>query len=187
MINELDGEEVYIDTDSERVYQDCKQIHYVKCYKRLNKHIQLEEDPTFGVSPALLMIDRFLDTHVEDENEIIVTPHVTSPFITLRTILNASEKLKQGHDSVQACTSHQEFAYYKNQPINFDPNVVQKTQNLEPVKLGNGAFFIFTKKTFKKNNNRTGENPFLYPISMPESIEIDTHEDLLLARMWAND
>ena len=74
-----------------------------------------------------------------------------------------------------------------NRPVNFDTNVIQKTQDLEPVKLGNGAFFIFTKKIFKKHMHRTGSNPFLYPISMPESIEIDTYEDLKLARTWKND
>jgi CMP-N-acetylneuraminic acid synthetase len=47
--------------------------------------------------------------------------------------------------------------------------------------MGNGAFFIFTKKTFKENNNRVGKKPFLYPISFPEYIEIDNYEDLLLA------
>lgn len=187
LINELSGENVFIDTDSEDVYHECQKIDYVTCYKRLDEHIRLEEDTGFSVSPALLMIERFLDEYVEDENEIIVTPHVTSPFIKLETIKLASKKLEQGYDSVQSCTSHKEFAYYKDKPINFDPSVIQKTQYLEPIKLGNGAFFIFTKRTFKKNNNRTGKRPFLYPLSMPESIEIDTYEDLELARNWKND
>lgn len=187
LIYRLSGEDVYIDTDSEEILQECKNVDNITCYKRLGRHIELENSAEFGVSPALLMIDRFLDTYVEDENEVIVTPHVTSPFIKLQTIKSAAEKLDEGYDSVQACTIHQEFAYYKNQPINFEPSVVQKTQDLEPIKLGNGAFFIFTKKTFKENKNRVGKKPFLYPISTPQSIEIDTYEDLTLARMWAND
>ena len=187
LIYRLSGEDVYIDTDSEEILQECKNVENITCYKRLDRHIELENSAEFGVSPALLMIDRFLDTYVEDENEVIVTPHVTSPFIKLQTIKSAAEKLDEGYDSVQACTIHQEFAYYKNQPINFEPSVVQKTQDLEPIKLGNGAFFIFTKKTFKENKNRVGKKPFLYPISTPQSIEIDTYEDLTLARMWAND
>ena len=186
LIYRLSGEDIHIDTDSEDILQECKNIDNITCYKRLDRHIELENDTEFGVSPALLMINRFLDTYVEDENEIIVTPHVTSPFVRLQTIKSAAKKLEEGYDSVQACTVHQEFAYYKDKPINFEPNVVQKTQHLEPIKLGNGAFFIFTKKTFKENNNRVGKSPFLYPISMPESIEIDTYEDLVLARMWAN-
>jgi CMP-N-acetylneuraminic acid synthetase len=93
--------------------------------------------------------------------------------------------LDQGYDSVQACTAHQEFAYYQGTPINFDPSVVQKTQDLEPILLGNGAFFIFTKKTFKECKNRTGKNPYFYPLSFPESIEIDNHEDLNVAKKWS--
>ena len=31
-------------------------------------------------------------------------------------------------------------------PINFDPKVITKTQNLNPIVQSNGAFFIFKKK-----------------------------------------
>lgn len=187
LIDTLKHEDVYIDTDSNHILDACRSIDYITCYKRLDKHINLENDPNFKVSPAILMIDRFLDNYVRHENEIIVTPHVTSPFIKIQTIKDAAQKLEDGYDSVQACTAHKEFCYFQNRPVNFDPNVIQKTQDLEPVKLGNGAFFIFTKKIFKKHMHRTGSNPFLYPISMPESIEIDTYEDLKLARTWKND
>lgn len=186
LINKLCNEDVYIDTDSEVVLQECKDLEYVTCYKRLNEHIRLEHDRVFKVSPALLMIERFLDTYVKNENEAIVTPHVTSPFIKLSTIKDAAEKLNEGYDSVQACTSHKGFAYFGGKPVNFNPKVIQKTQDLKPVLLGNGAFFIFTKKTFKENKNRTGKNPFFYTMQMPESIEIDTYEDLELARRWVS-
>lgn len=185
LILELIGEEVYIDTDSNRIldffknHQELKSFH---CYKRLQKHIDLENDKGFGVSPVLKMVERFLDEYVEDESEIIVTPHVTSPFIKKKTIENASLKLNEGYDSVQACTIHHEFAYFKGKPVNFNPEVVSKTQDLEPIIIGNGAFFIFTKKTFKKYKHRTGINPYFYPIYFPEYIEIDTFDDLLLAR-----
>lgn len=184
LVYQLYGEDVYIDTDSASVYHEAKDFEWLTCYGRLSRHIELEDDENFSVSPALLMIERFLDTYVEDENEVIVTPHVTSPFIKLSTIKKAAQKLEEGYDSVQACTEHQEFAYFEGEPINFNPDVVQKTQDLKPIYLGNGAFFIFTKKTFKQNKNRTGKNPFFYPLSLPESIEIDTWEDLELARKW---
>ena len=186
LVHELRNEDVYIDTDSEVVFQECKDLEYITCYKRLDEHTQLENDDVFKVSPALLMIERFLDTRVKNEDETIVTPHVTSPFIKLSTIKDAAEKLNEGSDSVQACTSHKEFAYFDGEPVNFNPKVVQKTQDLKPILLGSGAFFIFTKKTFKENKNRTGKNPFFHALQMPESIEIDTYEDLELARRWIN-
>ena len=50
--------------------------------------------------------------------------------------------------------------------------------------MGNGAFFIFTKKEFMKNKNRTSDNNYFYPIKFPESVEIDTLDDFKLAEMY---
>ena len=63
--------------------------------------------------------------------------------------------------------------------------VVQKTQDLTPIIMGNGAFFIFTKKTFKKYKNRVGGNPYFYPLDFKEAIEIDNEEDFELAEKFA--
>jgi CMP-N-acetylneuraminic acid synthetase len=180
LLDELDGQDVFVDTDSEKILLDLKNSG-IKCYRRKQEFVNLENNNNFKVSPVLLMIENFLDNYVDDENEIIVTPHVTSPFIKLDTIIDASKKLNEGYDSVQACTEHQEFTYFNGRPVNFNPNVVQKTQDLEPVVMGNGAFFIFTKKTFKENNNRVGKNPYFYSITFPESVEIDNGEDWKLA------
>ena len=134
------------------------------------------------------MIDNFLNNFVKDNNEIVICTHVTSPFIKLKTIKKAIKKLKK-HDSVTSVTKHQEFSWMlkgkKNKkffPINFNPKVVRKTQNLDPIYMSNGSFFIFRKKTFKKYNNRIGNNPYYYELKFPESLEIDNKEDLDLAR-----
>ena len=181
LLSELKGQEVYVDTDSEEVYNNLL-LSEVECYRRKKQFVELENDSSFGVSPVLLMVENFLDNYVEDENEIIVTPHVTSPFIKLSTILDASKMLKSGYDSVQACTEHHEFTYFQGHPVNFNHDVVQKTQDLEPIIMGNGAFFIFTKKTFKKYKNRAGEKPYFYPLAFPEGIEIDNKQDFELAK-----
>tara|TARA_Y100001963_G_scaffold124270_1_gene174945 strand:+ start:411 stop:1067 length:657 start_codon:yes stop_codon:yes gene_type:complete len=181
LLDELNGEDIFVDTDSHVIHGYYKDKN-VNCYMRNQKFIDLESSNDFKVSPVLLMIENFLDKYVEDEDELIVTPHVTSPFIKLDTIIKASKKLDEGYDSVQACTQHKEFTYFKGEPVNFNPDVVQKTQDLEPVTMGNGAFFIFTKKTFKDNKNRTGKNPYFYPITFPESVEIDDREDWELAK-----
>ena len=133
-----------------------------------------------------MMIKNFLEKYVENKEEIIVTTHVTSPFIKIKKIKKEAKKLKK-YDSVAAVTKDYNFAWLKNKkkivPINFDPKVITKTQNLNPIIQSNGAFFIFKKKTFMKYNNRMGKKPFYYEINFPESVEIDTYEDLKLARL----
>ena len=69
------------------------------------------------------LYDNFLDNFVEDDSEIIVTPHVTSPFIKLSTIISASKYLTKGYDTVQACTEHKEFTYFNGKPVNFETEV----------------------------------------------------------------
>jgi CMP-N-acetylneuraminic acid synthetase len=193
LIQEVKGEPVFIDTDSDKVVKECESIDNVTAYKRLARHIELENCPDFKNSPVLLMINRFLDEYVSDDNEIIVNTHITSPFLKLKTIKDASTYIgkhsgpgEKTYDSVQSCTVHREFAYYQDKPINFDSSVVSKTQDLDPIVFSSGAFFIFTKKTFKEHKNRVGKRCFFYPLDFEQSIEIDYPEDLKLARIWAN-
>ena len=183
LVKELQDFNVYIDTDSKLVLNECVNINNIIAYPRKQKFIDFENGK---LSPALLMIDNFLDTFVKDDNEIIVTTHVTSPFLKKKTILDAVNILKKGpYDSIHSVTKHQEFSWLEDnmKPINFEPNVVQKTQDLPSIIMSNGGFFIFRKKTFKQLNNRIGNNPYYYPLSIPESIEIDNYDDLNLARL----
>ena len=187
LILELRGQKVFIDTDSKKVILDCKKnFPWVTAYPRKKKFIKLEEKQK--KSPTLLMVNNFLDNFVKDNNEIVICTHVTSPFLKMKTIKQAVRKLKK-HDSVTSVTKHQEFSWItkgkkniKFFPINFNPKVVTKTQNLKPIYMSNGSFFIFRKKTFKKYNNRIGNNPYYYELKFPESVEIDNKEDLNLAR-----
>ncbi len=176
---------VFIDTDSPLVINRCKKFYpWVKVYRRERKFIIQENKK--NSSPTLNMIKNFLKKYVKDENEIIVTTHVTSPFLKLNTIKKAAKKLKY-FDSVHSVTKEYNFAWLEKSkqkliPINFNPKVISKTQNLDPIVQSNGAFFIFKKKTFMKYNNRIGKKPFFYELNFPESVEIDTIEDLNLAR-----
>lgn len=183
LLLELKGQNVFIDTDSSTIIKECSHMDWVCAYERDQYHIDIEEDTRSECGPGLMMIERFLDEHVLDENEVIIQSHTTSPFIKLETMLDAANKLQNGYDSVLACTTIQGFAYYQTKPVNFNPKILKKTQDLEPILLGNGAFYIFTKKTFKKHNNRTG-NPYFYSLSFKEGIEIDTIDDYELAKRY---
>ena len=105
------------------------------------------------------MIKNFLLKYIKNDNDVIVTTHITSPFIKRSHFLDASEKLKN-NEFVHSVTSHKEFAWIRKRKIakkiNFG-KVVKKTQNLDPILFSNGAFFIFKKKNFLKYNNRLGK------------------------------
>ena len=185
LITTLKGEKVFIDTDSPKIIKSCiKSFPWVKAYSRNKEFIKLEK--TKKASPTLQMIKNFLSKYVNNPNEVIVTTHVTSPFLKLKTIKKAAKKLSN-FDSVAAVTKDYNFAWIEKSkqkliPINFNPKIITKTQNLNPIVQSNGAFFIFKKKTFMKYNNRLGKKPYYFEMNFPESIEIDVKEDLDLAR-----
>tara|TARA_B100000989_G_scaffold298656_1_gene288969 strand:- start:2540 stop:3199 length:660 start_codon:yes stop_codon:yes gene_type:complete len=185
LILKLKGKKVFIDTDSKVILNKCKKdFPWVTAYARDKKFIKLEKSK--NESPTLGMIKNFLIKYSKKDNDIIVTTHVTSPFLKLKTIKDAVKKLKD-YDSVAAVTKDYNFAWIENKrkkliPINFNSKIITKTQNLSPIIQSNGAFFIFKKKTFMKYNNRIGKKPFYYEINYPEALEIDTYEDLYLAR-----
>jgi len=180
--------DVFIDTDSQEIIDQCasdKKLKNVHAYKRDQVFINMENDPENKLSPALLMVENFLNKFVEDDNEIIVLTHVTSPFLKKETIKCALKKLELGYDSIHSVTCKQDFAWLEsfNKPINFDPKVVQRTQDLSKIYFSNGAFFIFSKKTFIENKHRFGKNNFLYEIDDIEGIEIDNMKDYKLAQI----
>tara|TARA_B100000886_G_C20385358_1_gene475761 strand:+ start:273 stop:986 length:714 start_codon:yes stop_codon:yes gene_type:complete len=192
LLSELKNEKIYIDTDSNKILKISKKdqlLKNFKVYKRDKKFVDLENSNDFKLSPALLMIENFIDKYCSDE-DIIVTTHVTSPFIKKNTIFKAIEYLSKGYDSVSSVTINREFALIKKgvnyKRINFKEKIINKTQDLNPIVLLNGSFFIFKAKTFKKYKSRYSKKHYYYEINYPESIDINYPEDLIQAKDYLN-
>lgn len=183
--------DVYIDTDSDEIlkfYSNNKYSQFVTVYKRLQEHVQLETQG--NTSPAPLMIKRFLETYAEPA-EVVVTSHITSPFIEDSTIMEALNFM-QNHDSVSSVEEVREFAVMGTgndaYPINFSYEKIVKTQSLQPVSILNGAFFILRKDVFINNGNKRISNKhFYFNVSKYEALDIDNYEDLKLAKLIAKE
>jgi len=181
--------DIFIDTDSPRIvefYSDNSEWPNVTTYNRLPEHVAMEASG--NISPAPLMIERFLREYAAD-GEIIVTSHVTSPFISDETIRSAIDEMGR-YDSVSSVLALKEFTVLgvgANCPaVNFDPSQIVKTQSLTPVGVLNGAFFIIRKEIFLKNGlRRISDNHFYYEINQIEALDIDTEHDLLVAQSIA--
>tara|TARA_X000001036_G_scaffold76679_1_gene68153 strand:- start:4669 stop:5325 length:657 start_codon:yes stop_codon:yes gene_type:complete len=115
-------------------------------------------------------------------NEIILNTHVTNPFLKAGTIENAIKSYSLEKTSVFSVSEYQSRFYTSDlKPINHDPGVLLKTQNLDPLYEENSLIYIFSKKDFLQNRNRINKDsrPFITP--KLESIDIDTEDDWLLS------
>jgi CMP-N-acetylneuraminic acid synthetase len=65
----------------------------------------------------------------------------------------------------------------EGQPINHDPAVLLRTQDLPPVMEENSCLYVFSGELLRARRNRIGDRPLLYPLSPEEAWDIDEEID----------
>ncbi len=190
-INKLRSKEnkIFINTDNEDVLNEIKNDDDIVGIKRDEKHIMWEKNSRNQGSPVESMYKEFCEKYTSNQNEIVCLFHVTSPFINFETIKNASEYLDKGFDSVQSVKKIQDFVFFNDngnfKPINFNPDLVQRTQDLVPIYISLGAFFLGRSGEIIKTGRRLPGRCFNYELNSIESIEIDEYDQLELSRIVA--
>ena len=120
------------------------------------------------------------------EADIYVLSHVTQPFTKGESIKKALDKvLFEGYDSAFSCIKIQDYCWYQGKPFNYDIKDIVTTQNVEPVYMETGSFFIFKREVFEKLHQRIGENPYMCIIDRLEAVDIDEAEDFEFAEAVA--
>ena len=135
------------------------------------------------------------DINAIDARTYIMT-HTTNPLISRETVAEALKAyfqgLSEGFDSLFTVNKLQ-TRFYKSDgdPINHDPDILLRTQDLEPWFEENSNLYIFSRESFKKTAARIGKKPVLFETPPLESQDIDnkvnwrTAEILALAGMLA--
>jgi CMP-N-acetylneuraminic acid synthetase len=120
-----------------------------------------------------------------DEDSFLMT-HVTNPFLSKYTIETAIKefysKKNQGYDSLFSVSPIQGRLFNSiAEPINHNPRILMRTQDLEPIYLENSCLYIFDKESFAVKQARIGVKPILFTTPLIDSIDIDTQEEWNLA------
>ncbi len=167
---------VFVDTDSQEIINECsldKNLNHVTAYQRSEKLIGHE------ISVCDLIKD-FL-TKLNIVKEEICQLHVTSPFLTEKTIDDAMSMMADGYDSIVSCNKYQNRLWRKEGygfcPINHNPMKLEQTQDLPVYYEENSLFYIFKSDNFLRTNCRIGINPYFYVCNFPENVDIDTEDD----------
>ena len=110
--------------------------------------------------------------------------HATSPLLKKKTIEKAIRHYKKNkYDSLFSVTRIQKrFWSHKNKPINYKVSNSPTTQTLRLLYEENSGFYIFSRKTFLKRNNRIGLKPKLFEINKQEAFDIDDNDDFEIVK-----
>ena len=175
-IDEID--EKYIYCSDEAI------IPYIKPYE--DKGVRFLKRDTYldGFQvKGLEIIDRFVK---DVDADIYVLTHVTQPFTKSESIRNALAKVVSGeYDSAFSAVKFQDYFWVNGKPMNYDMKNIVRTQDLDPIYMETGAFFIFRKEVFAQFGQRIGNKPYIYEIDQFEAVDIDTAEDFEFAKAVA--
>ena len=189
LLSELEGLDVTVNTDSQKFIKQLRSsnLKSIRVIKRLQKHIDWENNEALDSSPVEDMLFDFCETL--DRTEIVVLTHVTSPFLKKETIYDAVNMLQNDHNakSIHSVLQVQDFVWVKKDneasPVNFFTDRVQRTQDLPPIFVSKGAFFIAKAGDILDQRKRLPQPLIFFPLDHTQSVEIDNFEDLEFARL----
>lgn len=167
-------EEILIDTDSPTVAEQCAKHFADVVVVDRPFHLLGGETPM----TAILQYDASIA-----DSDWYLQVHSTSPLLRPETIASGLAALDASgeHDSLFSVTRLQTRLYDANSlPVNHDPSVLLRTQDLPPLYEENSGFYVFSREQIAQGR-RFGDRPLLYEIDPLEATDIDEESDFILA------
>ena len=112
--------------------------------------------------------------------DILVFLQATCPFIVANDI-NKAVRLMSKYDSVISVSKFDQFLWREDTPM-YDIHNRKRRQNREQVYVETGSMFVTTKKGLLNNHNRISGKIGFVEVPKWRSVDIDTFDDLKLAR-----
>ena len=75
----------------------------------------------------------------------------------------------------------QEFFWADGKPMNYSPNKIPRTQDLQPIYVETTGMYIFTKDVIQKLKRRIGDKPYMLEVSEIEATDINNPIDFEIA------
>lgn len=111
--------------------------------------------------------------------------HSTNPLLRPETIERSIRQFAAAYprlDSLFSVTARRlRYWTVDAHPVKHDPQMLERTQDMQPLYEENSCIYIFERQTFKQSGNRIGRRPLLFEIDPLEAWDIDTESDWTVA------
>ncbi len=168
--------QIVVDTDSPVIASGIRELFPNVLIIDRPEHLRAGEVPM----NAVLLHDISLF-----EADIYLQTHCTNPLLRATTIseaIAAFQRCFPEYDSLFSVTRLQTRLWNTDgSPLNHDPSVLLRTQDLTPVYEENSCIYIFPKDIFLDRENRIGFKPIMFEITGEEAWDIDEELDFLVA------
>lgn len=159
---------VAVDTDSEIIREglarDFPQVIYL-------------ERPAHLRAGSIPMNEILMHDTAQLPSDLYLQTHSTNPLIKAETFSRAIQTLLAvypAQDSLFGVTRLQARLWDSLvRPINHNPAILLRTQDLPPVFMENSCMYLFNRETLAQRRNRLGERPLMFEIEPGEAWDID--------------
>ena len=168
--------QIAIDTDSDFI-RDSVRKHFPK--------VRLIDRPEHLRADTVAMTDVLHHDATQIDADCFLQTHSTNPFLRAETIEAAIavwREARQTHDSLFSVTRVQARLWDAAvRPINHNPWLLLRTQDLPAVYLENSNLYIFAGDLIRTSRRRIGDRPKMFEIDPLESLDIDDEQSFALA------
>ena len=169
---------VVIDTDSPTIIEFCNQ-HFPEIII-VNRPEELKDE-------HCPMNDILLHDVNQIPSKFYIQTHSTNPLLKEETINNSLQIFKKEFPKFDSLFSvskiNSRFWDATARPINHNPNILMRTQDLPAIYEENSCIYIFNADSIKNNHNRIGQRPYMLEIDRYEAIDIDEEYDFQIAEI----
>jgi N-acylneuraminate cytidylyltransferase len=168
-------DDIYVDTNSDEI----KQYVTKKVLKIIERLESLAANTANGND--LLVYHQSLYPDYDYYFQLFAT----APFLQAESIRKCAQYLKNSkeYDSCFTAIRHNGFFWLHQLPINYQPVVLPRSQDLEPVIEETTGMYGITKTALIKYNCRIGRKPFVYFVDKFEAVDINTEDDFRIAEV----
>ncbi len=169
-------DQVVIDTDSQIICKDAR-IAFPQ--------VRILERPEHLRGDNIPMTEVLSHDISQVPAECYVQTHSTNPFLKAETLERALRRWhaeRHLYDSLFSVTRLQARLWDSTaRPVNHNPWVLLRTQDLPPLYIENSSLYIFPAELIKSTRRRIGDRPMLFEIDPLEAVDIDTEQDFSFA------
>lgn len=162
---------IVIDTDSEVIREDARANFPEVTLLDRPEHLRGDEIP---------MTEILYHDSTEVAADCYLQTHSTNPFLKSETIeaaLACWREVNLQHDSMFSVTRLQARLWdSSSRPMNHNPLVLLRTQDLPPVYVENSNFYIFPAELIRSTRRRIGDRPKMFELNPLEALDIDDEQ-----------
>jgi CMP-N-acetylneuraminic acid synthetase len=168
--------QVVVDTDSPIIMEGLSE-HYPK--------VMVLERPEHLRADTVPMNEVLLHDTAQVPGDLYLQTHSTNPLLHPQTISRAIQALNgqyPTYDSLFGVTRLQVRLWDQlSRPVNHNPAILLRTQDLPPVYMENSCLYLFTRQNLEARRNRLGDRPLMFEIDSPEAWDIDDELNFSIA------